>query len=825
MNSDILFLEDTAVLHVSGNRDSPGRIVKTNQGLTKIFGYSKSEVVGHLINILMPSIFSKRHSEFMESFFKTGHKALFNSELALFGLHRNGFCLQIKILIKQMPSLQEGIQYVGFIRQVFNGSEIIITDTRGVIDSFSSGLSAVFNLPVSLFKEAELNIQVLAPELMWIFGTQDKKKSFLEKFKEIGGQRLSFIVPKDFAAYCQTDNKKAAGGNKEIKIKTGESEHLFKKGKGPLFWELNKDLNKHKGISTRNITIDQLIQSPEYKDCECKQNLKCEINDLAFCEDYKIIDPLYLRVFKVQGIKVKNVSTRENLSSCGSPCDSGDFFASKSSYGFDEMCKKGSESKIQGNAESLLNLINNNGTEKQLPKVEPEHKEPRQDTKTTERIPGNTFTNESLMNTIEATQDIKKPEEKKGHSIPYTQIIIQDNLIRKKSEKEEEKVKQIQKDDAIQITPRLELGDLKEPGLRSNVADVNSFRPNDDSVNDTDSKAKSLKKDEEITINLKEDFPEVKGINKKKGDKTMEEEEISVRETPKIFGKQDKNILKDKPLVPTLKIGSLEENLMLNRNPNNTNPECSSLKNIDINRTPRKMFVSKGTNQGSLRILLPEPEVPDNVKFDTPQNDCRKKTSFKSPKSSFQEEQKPKILTISTKKIIAGLCEDDEDDELEVLNDSNLTEDEIKVRKALQAYEKNKSKEQKKKENKKEEKKKDEEKDEESKSEKENDNAVESESENEGKKDKADKEEQGSPKKQKITTQLQQDINMEEEMHDGMEMSSISAEAGATMRSYHSMRSAIEDKYIPPSIRNLSCSANIVFALLLGLASIFLLYN
>lgn len=62
-------------------------------------------------------------------------------------------------------------------------------------------------------------------------------------------------------------------------------------------------------------------------------------------------------------------------------------------------------------------------------------------------------------------------------------------------------------------------------------------------------------------------------------------------------------------------------------------------------------------------------------------------------------------------------------------------------------------------------------------------------------------------------------MNMEEEINEGMEMSSISAEAGATMRSYNSMRSAIEDKYIPPSIRNLSCSANIVFALLLGLAS------
>jgi hypothetical protein len=71
-SSDTLFSDDTTVVHVSGNKESLGKIMNASKSLTKVFGYNKNEVVGHSINILMPAIFAKRHTEFMERFFKTG---------------------------------------------------------------------------------------------------------------------------------------------------------------------------------------------------------------------------------------------------------------------------------------------------------------------------------------------------------------------------------------------------------------------------------------------------------------------------------------------------------------------------------------------------------------------------------------------------------------------------------------------------------------------------------------------------------------------------------------------------------------------------------
>jgi hypothetical protein len=80
MNSDSLFNDDCTIVHVSGNKESLGKIMNASKSLTKVFGYNKNEVVGHSINILMPAIFAKRHSEFMERFFKTGRQIVFYEE-------------------------------------------------------------------------------------------------------------------------------------------------------------------------------------------------------------------------------------------------------------------------------------------------------------------------------------------------------------------------------------------------------------------------------------------------------------------------------------------------------------------------------------------------------------------------------------------------------------------------------------------------------------------------------------------------------------------------------------------------------------------------
>jgi hypothetical protein len=71
----------------------------------------------------------------------------------MFAIGRQGHCFGVKILIKQMPSLKEGIQYVGMIKPYSSDYDYILTDMNGNIDCFSKGITSLLGLNPMTFKE------------------------------------------------------------------------------------------------------------------------------------------------------------------------------------------------------------------------------------------------------------------------------------------------------------------------------------------------------------------------------------------------------------------------------------------------------------------------------------------------------------------------------------------------------------------------------------------------------------------------------------------------------------------------------------------------
>lgn len=297
-SSDVLFSEDTAVVHMSASKASVGKIIKANLGITKLFGYTKAEVMGNLINMLMPTLYAKRHTEFLNNYFKTGYQSVLTDESYLYGIHRNGFCFGLRVFIKTMPSLSEGLQYVSMLRQFTEDCDYIITQPSGVIDSFSAGISSLLNLPTIALRSSQLNIQIFAPELLDMFTSAvDKKRSRLQKYKEPGGHPLYLIVPKNFSGQMQRSFKKVPKAP-DCTPKIGPRTKFVG---DPLYLSLNDDLNKHGGIANKNVTARQLVQTVEYRECDCKQLVRCEILDLTYGGNFVEKEPLKVRVYKIYG--------------------------------------------------------------------------------------------------------------------------------------------------------------------------------------------------------------------------------------------------------------------------------------------------------------------------------------------------------------------------------------------------------------------------------------------------------------------------------------------------------------------------------------------
>ena len=62
----MMFAENTTIVVISGNKESQAKIMKTNSGILKLFGYNTYEVIGYDVNVLMPYIIAAKHHYFLE---------------------------------------------------------------------------------------------------------------------------------------------------------------------------------------------------------------------------------------------------------------------------------------------------------------------------------------------------------------------------------------------------------------------------------------------------------------------------------------------------------------------------------------------------------------------------------------------------------------------------------------------------------------------------------------------------------------------------------------------------------------------------------------
>ena len=198
---DLMFAEDTAVVIMNGNREQQGKIVKTNQGIFKLFGYSMFEVQGHDVNILMPPVLALKHQGFLDKFFRSGRERIINSCLETFAMYRTGIVFPVHLVVKQVPSLRNDIQYIGMIKRSNRDYEYIITDENGRIDSISEGITSLLKLTISFFKEHDIPIQVLVPELCEVSRAKATGAEQATNFDAWNGLKdLRFLVPKNFSS-------------------------------------------------------------------------------------------------------------------------------------------------------------------------------------------------------------------------------------------------------------------------------------------------------------------------------------------------------------------------------------------------------------------------------------------------------------------------------------------------------------------------------------------------------------------------------------------------------------------------------------------------
>ena len=68
----------------------------------------------------MPKIYADKHDSFMRNYLETSESKVIGMERLILTQNKQGFMIPATLMIKVLPNLNEGIQMVGFLKEMEN---------------------------------------------------------------------------------------------------------------------------------------------------------------------------------------------------------------------------------------------------------------------------------------------------------------------------------------------------------------------------------------------------------------------------------------------------------------------------------------------------------------------------------------------------------------------------------------------------------------------------------------------------------------------------------------------------------------------------------
>ena len=119
---------NTCIITTSCNLNSIGDIINSNDEITRLFGFTKSEVIGQNITIIIPKIFADNHDNLMKRYMETSVARIVGKERFFLAKNKSGYAVPSTLMVKILPNLDDGIKIVGFLKDVHNHPEDINPD-------------------------------------------------------------------------------------------------------------------------------------------------------------------------------------------------------------------------------------------------------------------------------------------------------------------------------------------------------------------------------------------------------------------------------------------------------------------------------------------------------------------------------------------------------------------------------------------------------------------------------------------------------------------------------------------------------------------------
>ncbi|GIL56338.1 hypothetical protein Vafri_11716 [Volvox africanus] len=105
-------MEDDAVVVI----DAEGTIMMVSQAVQKTFGYTKSDLEGANVSVLMPQPFSQRHTGYIQRYTDTGEAHVLDTVCEVVALHKERYVFPISLCVTKLSGIGTDSIFLGVIR-------------------------------------------------------------------------------------------------------------------------------------------------------------------------------------------------------------------------------------------------------------------------------------------------------------------------------------------------------------------------------------------------------------------------------------------------------------------------------------------------------------------------------------------------------------------------------------------------------------------------------------------------------------------------------------------------------------------------------------
>ena len=184
--------------------DREGKITFVNQQTKVLFGYEEDELLGQLVEVLIPEPYRSKHPEHRTHYFQSPRTRLMGSGMELYGLHKNGKEFPVEISLSPITT-EEGLVTLAAVRDV--------TERKQAEERFKKILEATPDAIVMVDQTGKIT-----------FVNQQTKVLFGYEQDELLGQLVEVLIPEPYRSkhpehrthYFQSPRNRPMGSGMEL---------------------------------------------------------------------------------------------------------------------------------------------------------------------------------------------------------------------------------------------------------------------------------------------------------------------------------------------------------------------------------------------------------------------------------------------------------------------------------------------------------------------------------------------------------------------------------------------------------------------------------